>query len=510
MKSIRALWALLIGLLLAGCANPSVIESGQPAVIDPAPVLNSASNLYRFKRVKCSDDRLPVEMVCGQLTVPADHNAPQSGKIHLAVTILKARTDRPAPDPVVYLAGGPGLSATLDPQRWVDHPLLAQRDLILVDQRGAGSSRPSLDCPEIEKSDPASRRQAARACRNRLLTRGVNFALFNSAQSAADLETLRQVLGYPSWNLLAVSYGTRLAQTILSLYPDHVRSVILDSTYPLQINAYQERAVNQAQAIQSVFTACANDVQCAHAYPDLEAVFHELLVSLDAKPAEVIVPNPTTGQQVSVYLDGAEMTRLVAGALENAETLARIPYVIYETYYSKHTAIAGLMFPVEARNQPLPPANEPAEAMPDSEGLYYSLECQETVAYSEQAKAQALVQQAESQLADYLYDDLKDLFETCNAWGSDTANPPETNALQSQVPALILAGEYDPLTPPAWGQAVASNLPNSYFFLFPAQGHAISESDACAQTMLAGFLNHPTQPPDATCIDQSGIDFWLP
>jgi pimeloyl-ACP methyl ester carboxylesterase len=514
MKVARILWVLLLGLVLAGCASPPLIESGQPGGIIPASALSNASGLYRFKRIKCADDRLPVEIVCGQLTVPADHNAPQSGKVHLAVTILKARTDQPAPDPVVYLAGGPGAGATAELQRWVDHPLLEQRDLILVDQRGAGLSRPSLDCPEFEKGGSESKQQDIRACRNRLINRGINFAIFNSIQSAADLETLRQVLGYPAWNLLAVSYGTRLAQTMLHQYPESVRSVILDSTYPLQINAFQEQAANQAQAIHAVFAACASDLGCAYAYPDLKAVFDELLASLDQNPAEVIVPDPTTGQQIRVYLDGAEMTRLVAGALENAETIARIPYVIYETYYNKHSAIAGLMFPVERQHTQQTSRNTGAEVAGDSEGLYYSVFCQEDVAYSDQAKTagqrQVIEQQSGDQVAGYLMDDSKALFDTCRSWGTDTTNPPQTDAVRSPVPALILAGEYDPLTPPAWGAATSENLPGSFFYRFPGQGHGFSDSDTCAQQMIAQFLNKPGQAPDEACIDKGGVDFWLP
>jgi pimeloyl-ACP methyl ester carboxylesterase len=117
--------------------------------------------------------------------------------------------------------------------------VLAQRDLVLFDQRGTGYSQPRLDCPERSAVTPAlldgslSAEQAQgaiveafRRCRERLLAQGIDLSAYNSAASAADLNDLRLALGYEKLNLYAVSYGTRLALTLMRDYPQAVRSAV--------------------------------------------------------------------------------------------------------------------------------------------------------------------------------------------------------------------------------------------------------------------------------------------
>jgi pimeloyl-ACP methyl ester carboxylesterase len=193
-------------------------------------------------------------IACGMLTVREDRSQPNGATIQLAVAIIPTRSPTPAPDPVVYLAGGPGSAALSGAPRlaraWA--PFLANRDLIVFDQRGTGFSRPALRCPESERSSDAelgrvlSADESVRAevaalqrCHARLVREGVHLGAYTSAASAHDLEDLRVALGYGRWNLLGISYGTRLALTAMRDTPQSIRSVILDSTYPLQVNLYQ-------------------------------------------------------------------------------------------------------------------------------------------------------------------------------------------------------------------------------------------------------------------------------
>ncbi|MCA9904902.1 MAG: alpha/beta fold hydrolase, partial [Anaerolineae bacterium] len=173
---------------------------------------------------------------CGLLFVPEDRTDPDSATIELAVAILYASEDDVQPDPIIYLAGGPGGNAVDELEAWVDIPYIQDRDLILLDQRGTGYSFPSLNCPEIEESED----DATQACRDRLVADGVNLQAYNSAENAADVADLRVALGYDEWNLYGISYGTRLAQTIVRDYPQGIRSVILDSAYPLAANLQVE------------------------------------------------------------------------------------------------------------------------------------------------------------------------------------------------------------------------------------------------------------------------------
>ena len=178
--------------------------------------------------------------------------------VNLAVAIIHAGGVRPRTDPILYLEGGPGGSALADPDYWLESLLHTSRDIILLDQRGTGFSLPSLDCPETDAYTKEedygydSMVAAATACRDRLTLDGVDLAQYNSANSAADVEDLRLALGIDKWNLYGVSYGTRLALTVMRYFPAGVRSVVLDSVYPPNVKGYTEDPANSIAAIEKL------------------------------------------------------------------------------------------------------------------------------------------------------------------------------------------------------------------------------------------------------------------
>ncbi len=501
---------LLIILWLAGC-SPNAIPDRS---IQRSPTNEGSSGegnpsfAYRFKWVKCATVDLPLEVDCGYFIVPANHTDPQSGKIRLAVTIVRASAKEKAPDPVVFLAGGPGASATYSLADWIDQPFLRKRDLILVDLRGSGSSEPSLNCPEMEENRYDDPVKAAQSCYQRLKQAGLDLSQFNHTQAAADLEALRRALGIERWNLLGISSGARLALVMMRTYPQAIRSAILDSIAPPEVNAYETRPANASQALQALFQTCQADPRCSYTYPDLEELFYALLEELDQKPVTVQVANPFDGSQNTVSLDGQALANLVFEALYRKETLARIPYVIYEAHYRRYPAIGGLMFP---RTQALfyPPSQADArKGAAESEGAYFSFECREETPFNQVEAARRSANA--SAFARYLLADVENVFKVCNLWNSGVAAAQENEAVQSPIPSLILNGQYDPITPPAWGQQAAQDLAHSYVYQFPGLGHAVLENDRCPRQIAADFLRAPAKEPDAACINRMKLDFWLP
>lgn len=112
--------------------------------------------------------------------------------------------------------------------------------------------------------------QAALAdCQARLTADGINLSTYNSTASAADLDDLRQALGYETWNLLGVSYGTRLALTAMRDFASSgtICSVILDSAFPPQVDARAVASADINRAFNLVFTRCADNEACNKAYP---------------------------------------------------------------------------------------------------------------------------------------------------------------------------------------------------------------------------------------------------
>jgi pimeloyl-ACP methyl ester carboxylesterase len=215
------------------------------------------------------------DVTCGYLTVPEDRTQPDGAAVRLHVAVFLSESGNPAPDPVVYLEGGPGgepLETLIFTFEDYFAPYLTERDVIIFDQRGTGLSEPSLACPELVEAsleyldDVLSDEEEADVylgamtdCRERLLADGVNLAAYNSRENAADLNDLRIALGYDEWNLYGISYGTKLALTTMRDFPEGIRSVVLDSAYPLQTSLIIDVPANMDRAFDTLFAGCAAD-----------------------------------------------------------------------------------------------------------------------------------------------------------------------------------------------------------------------------------------------------------
>jgi pimeloyl-ACP methyl ester carboxylesterase len=111
-------------------------------------------------------------------------------------------------------------------------------------------------------------------------------------------------------------------------------------------------------------------------------------------------------------------------------------------------------------------------------------------------------------IADFFPESVQYLFTLCQDWTGLPLNPRENQPVTSEIPALILAGEFDPITPPEWGRMTAAHLSNSYYYEFPGNGHWVTSSSRCALAIMLAFLDNPLIPPDATCLgSQVGLQF---
>lgn len=451
---------------------------------------------------------LPEELVegqnvdCGVLTVPENRAAQTDATIELAFAILYASGNQRQPDPVIYLSGGPGGNAVAELPEWVETAYLADRDLILLDQRGTGYSLPSLNCPESEEGIE----DATQACRDRLVSEGVDLQAYNSAENAADVADLRAALGYEEWNLYGISYGTRLALTVMRDYPEGVRSVIIDSVYPPEVNSWEEYGQNTANEFKSLFAACAMNADCDAAYPDLAQTFDSVVEQLNAEPAEYTGTDPDSGEETDLTLTGDDFIDRLFQMLYSSTSIPYFPWVITEVangnYMALDEAEAG-----EASDGGFRQA--PDEDVSDSEGMNMSVECQEEVAFLDENAALDNVPDAGSPLHNNSILTIQSTFSDCAIWGVKAADPIETQPVKSDIRTLVVAGEFDPITPAKWAESAASHLPNSFFFVFPGGGHGVIDMNECSSGIMQSFLDDPTSEPDASCIDDIGEPEWV-
>jgi pimeloyl-ACP methyl ester carboxylesterase len=444
---------------------------------------------------------------CGALVVPESRADLRGGVVRLAVAIVRARSPNPAPDPVLYLSGGPGspaLSNTVSFARaW--SAFLHNRDLVLIDQRGTGHSRPLLTCPEIndvgdlviEQNLSNVQKVAAEAtaltrCAERLRSAGVNLAAYNSAASATDLHDLRVALGYAQWNIFGVSYGTRLALTTMRDYPEDIRSVVLDSVYPLQTNLYTAMPPTIDRSFQTIFTNCAARPSCNAAYPDLENVFYELVTDLNANPVAIQVTHPRTGAAVETRIDGHDLIDILFRTTYRTAELPGLPQFIYDIRNGEYATLARLESDRLGR----------MFGSKFSHGMYFAVQCSEEIPFAALEDVQAAAA-TYPRLGDFfagVMEFTEHVYALCDAFGTGAPDPRENEPVQSALPTLLLAGEYDPITPPAWAPLAAETLSTSYTYTFPGTGHAVISRGACPVSMIRAFLSDPYRAPDASCI----------
>lgn len=464
-------------------------------------ITRSSTNSAAIQSSKCHFD-IPqgYEVECYDLTVPEDRSQPDSPGIKIPVARFKSTSPNPAPDPVVHLYGGPGGSLLDNVNFYLQaggDEILESRDYILFNQRGTRYAEPFLDCPggfdlfweAAQKGYSKEEQRAADlefllACHQDLVDQGINLAAYNSSENAADVNDLRAALGYGQINLYGVSYGARLALTIMRDHPQIVRSAIIDSGYPMEIYISTDFALSAARAFDLIFDGCAADPECQSAYPDLESTFYRIIDDLNKNPIPVAL---NRGQ---VNINGYHIMSLTFGSLYTfygSDGVSFIPWMI-TTAASRDLSELIPSFEIMFSEDSL------------SEGMYYSVICREEVPPNSYAAAQALAADLPSQIQEHYVSPV--LFEVCETWSSGQADLFEKEAEVSNLPALVLTGEYDPITPPPYNEQIANSLSNSYYYEIPGIGHGAMRGDPCALEIALQFLDDPTSEPESTCLQE--------
>ncbi|WP_241010885.1 alpha/beta fold hydrolase [Mycobacterium camsae] len=505
----RELVHLLCVVLIAGivgCSHGSTSRISYAGAACPQP---------NFPGVPQAD--LGSNYTCGYLTVPENRDDPKSRTIRVLVARVKAAGNTPKPDPIVFLAGGPGGAGTLNAPAVVAAGMNADRDVIFVNQRGTVHSDPHLSCPEMddfatravqmvfqESSTADLDAAAVTACRNRLSTSGTDFAAYDTRENAADLADLREQLGIDQWNVYGVSYGTDLAQQLLRDHPKGIRSMVLDSVVAPHVNIVDHWWDAPASGLAAIFVACANQPACATAYPNLPTVFLDTVNRLSQNPIEVTTSTPG-GAPTRVTIDGFKLVPLVLDWSADPAKVVDIPRMIYNLSRGDG-ALAGAGIAAGAPSGP--------ERGLLGAGLALGTYCQEMAAWTNPDQALAQARQAMPGLPDSVLRITPTgswIFRECQAWGLGRSDTADTLPVLSKVPTLILSGSFDSSTAPQWVKEVTPGLTNSVALRFPGVGHGVIPTSACAQQIMTAFVDNPHTDVDQSCIGHTTVPtFTLP
>lgn len=448
----------------------------------------------RYEATDCPFEIPPGETIdCGYLVVPESRAQPGGRLIRIFVAIVKSHNLTPKPDPIIYVNGGPGgLARTLIETLNRFDAWLAKRDLVLFDQRGVGWSQPALDCPgskevflqEALGANPTlEERLAPRlACRDHWLHEGIDLTAYNSAELAADVVDLWKTLGYAQVNIYSISYGTIPAQIIIRdhAFDGTVRSVILDSAVPLTVPVMAETPALVAQAMDRLFAECAADIFCRAAYPNLDAVYLEVIERLKARPETLSAVNPLDNKPFTFQYGVSDFGYSII-----YEHYRSLPKRIYDIYDGDYQTI------VEGWEQFLRHLNN--QNSEDAFVLRTTINCNEpwqTVSPEQEAAMQAY---PEAAFLDHTLD-----AALCQEW--PTFPFPEQRTVVSDIPTLILLGEYDTRLS-GFGETIAASLSRSYNLLVPGTPHdVLAAGGTCPNLIALSFLDNPVQPPDVSCL----------
>jgi pimeloyl-ACP methyl ester carboxylesterase len=445
---------------------------------------------------------------CGFVVVPEDHFNDLGETLQIAVVVVKDESPDHQPDPVILLAGGPGEKTVANARQMASllTPLHPNRDLILFDQRGVGLSEPALECPDWEEAqyevldEPdvevalQTTFEALMLCRDQLLDEGYNLEAYTTQQNAADVNAIRIALGYEQLNLYGGSYGSHLAQAVMRDFPEGIRSVVLTSVYPLESSLFIDATTSTANALMYVVERCTADEACSQAYPDLERVLFEVVERLNAEPLEITLTDALSGEEHEAVLTGDAAFSHLAGLLYQTQLIPAIPQAIYDVYNGDY----ALMTQLRSINLVF------IKAL--SRGMQFSVLCtddlvgktpEDLLAAREELPAVLNKSVDPEALIEY------SIFGICENWPVEESDAWVKEPVVSDLPTLILAGEFDPVTPPEYGQLVASHLSQGFFFEVPGIGHDITGASACTREMAGAFLNEPGQAPDAGCIEET-------
>ena len=430
---------------------------------------------------------------CGTLLRPVNPDDTDSPGIELSVAVVPALDLKPEPDPFVPLAGGPGASAIEFYSAYASafEQVRRHRDILLVDQRGTGSSA-RLDCDVDDDiiEGVFSEERVLEATRQCLATLPHDPRFFTTSIAVTDLEAVRQALGYGELNLYGVSYGSRVAQHFAKRYPGSTRSIVLDGVVPPQIVLGPEIATEAQKALDDIFARCAADEQCNQRFPGLAGSFARIRADLEAQPITIEIPNPVTGHRESMEFGAQELAGSVRLLAYHANSIAILPLLI-------DSAARGDLEPLAAQFQMISAQMSDALAL----GMHNAVMCAEDAPFYDMG-----VIDRDALEASYIGIVQLEAIETmCSLWPAGPVDEDFRVPLDAAIPVLLLSGDADPITPPRYASLAMVDLERARHLIGVQQGHG-QAAVGCTPRLIAEFVaDIDPEGLDATCLDRSFV-----
>ncbi|MEM7044906.1 MAG: alpha/beta fold hydrolase [Pseudomonadota bacterium] len=510
----RLTWAAIIVL---GCTHDIATASEAEALVD--------SGKTEFRSKSCWFELAPEQrdhrrISCGEFVVPEHWDKPSSRSIQLPVVTFHAKDGVPRDDPIVLINGGPGSrpfirDAASISRSWLPYlqvqPWSSNRDFIVVGLRGTNWTDANLDCPEA--ADPFSAfgasSEAGKTNRSETLyfeniglclerlAKGHDLSGYNSEQAARDIASLRIAMGFDQWNLLGVSYGTYVALKTIRDYPGGIRSVVLDSVTPIDHDWVNKQWADLEQSLERIFEACRGSEVCNRHFPDSR----EQLEGFLTKAAE---------EKLEIKIDDHPSYGTIFFPLTPSNTIWMLLFLTYS-----HPFYMFVPFLIDALNH-------------DHEQDFVAFVAEQSLSFHDQIALGALtIYECNDSYYDMIdvdphgvegsyltTDDSHAEFVSarnalCKRFASSPLPQESYQVAVSDIPALLLSGHFDAVTPPQDAIRAAKSLSRSFQFTFLDRSHSVLtpslldsvSSPGCPSRIVTAFLENPQVPPEDPCLE---------
>ncbi len=424
---------------------------------------------------------------CGVLSVAENPADAHSRRIGLHVARVPAISRRKLADPLFVLAGGPGqaASAFYATVAGAFARINRDRDIVLVDQRGTGGSN-LLDCPEpaetLYRESDAQIAEHTRACLAALAPRAA-VAYYTTSIAVQDLEQVRRALGYGRIDIYGVSYGTRVAQHYIRRFPQAVRAVILDGVLPPQLAIGPAVALDAENALRAVLARCAAQAPCRESFKDPQDDYRALRATLQRGPVHVQLPDPASGAPRQLDFGSDQLAMVLRLASYSSDYSALLPLLLHSARErADYTQLAAQFLLIQRSYEDV------------ATGMHNSVVCAEDVPFYD-TRAIDRTQLAATFMGTSQIDGLQ---VVCGAWPRGPVDADFHAPLHSAVPALLLSGSDDPVTPPAYAQQAAAGFTQARQLVLAGFAHG-QLTAPCMGRLLARFL----EVPDPAALDVS-------
>lgn len=464
------------------------------APITTAQPIKKTAVLPTLKLESCFVEGVKTQLQCGKYAVPENWQQPTDTEVSLNVIVVKSISQSPQPDPLFLLMGGPGQAASeLVPGLIkIFNSVHQERDLVFIDQRGTGLSSP-LVCDEEDGDiyEVLSSDFDVADIKKCLSQFNVDLSQYNTNNAILDFDAVRVALGYDKINLYGISYGSRAAMVYMREKPQALRSVILDGVVPPQV-IVGPMGIEAERAFDILVKQCSEHNDCQKQFPNFASNYQMIRLQLEKAPIKTIVDHPVTDKPIPLSIDSKKFINTLRSMLYSVGRRELVPFVVNEFAKGNYKPFIGLMSQSE----------DSTGAM--YVGLTFNILCNEDIPRA--SKALLDKDAANTFSGSHTFEVFSSI---CEHWPTFDAPANFGDEVKSDIPTMLLSGDLDPVTPPAWGNIAAKGLSNQKHYIAKHAGHGLI-TQTCAASMIGSFIeNLSFDDVDDSCLDKQPLPGFL-